>query len=193
MHRYRAYKGNDLKKLLRNFMIFAGFIFMLYTSYFLYFYSKRAEYAAILLQKALRYEGEFFTEKTQNLDPSEQTKLRHEFEKEKLKLEKYCSDAIINGENGYCKVYYNLDFDYIHFYDGRNQDIALGYDFDNESIEFYKKLSDRYDYKGKKCRSRRVYSEHHATFAIDNFEYATFWLGDHGEFTLKDPYIHECE
>ena len=149
MHRYRAYKGNDLKKLLRNFMIFAGFIFMLYTSYFLYFYSKRAEYAAILLQKALRYEEEFFTEKTQNLDPSEQTKLRHEFEKEKSKLEKYCSDTIINGENGHCKVYYNLDFDYIHFYDGRNQDIALGYDFDNESIEFYKKLSDHYDYKGK--------------------------------------------
>ena len=50
-----------------------------------------------------------------------------------------CSDAIINGGNGYCKVYYNLDFDYIHFYDGRNQDIALGYDFDSESIEFYKK------------------------------------------------------
>ncbi len=128
-----------MKKLLRNFMIFAGFIFMLYTSYFLYFYSKRAEYAAILLQKALRYEEEFFNEKVQNLDPSEQTKLRHEFEKEKLKLEKYCSDAIINGENSHCKVYYNLDFDYIHFYDGRNQDIALGYDFDNESIEFYKK------------------------------------------------------
>ena len=193
MHRYRAYKGDDLKKLLRNFMIFAAFIFILYASYFLYFYSKRAEYAAILLQKALRYEEEFFTEKTQNLDRSEQTKLRHEFEKEKSKLEKYCSDAIINGENGYCKVYYNLDFDYIHFYDGRNQDIALGYDFDNESIEFYKKLSDHYDYEGKKCRSRRVYSEHHATFAIDNFEYAAFWLGDHGEFTLKDPYIHECE
>ena len=193
MHRYRAYKGDDLKKLLRNFMIFAAFIFILYASYFLYFYSKRAEYAAILLQKALRYEEEFFTEKTQNLDRSEQTKLRHEFEKEKSKLEKYCSDAIINGENGYCKVYYNLDFDYIHFYDGRNQDIALGYDFDNESIEFYKKLADHYDYEGKKCRSRRVYSEHHATFAIDNFEYAAFWLGDHGEFTLKDPYIHECE
>ena len=101
-----------------------------------------------------------------------------------------CSDAIINGENGYCKVYYNLDFD---FYDGRNQDIALGYDFDNESIEFYKKLADHYDYKGKKCRSRRVYCEHLATFAIDNFEYAKFWLGNCGEFTLKDPYIHECE
>lgn len=98
-----------MKKLLRNFMIFAGFIFILYTSYFLYFYSKRAEYTAILLQKALRYEEEFFTEKTQNLDRSEQTKLRHEFEKEKLKLEKYCSDAIINGENGHCKVYYNFD------------------------------------------------------------------------------------
>ena len=182
-----------MKKLLRNFMIFAGFIFILYASYFLYFYSKRAEYAAILLQKALRYEEEFFTKKTQNLDPSEQIELRHEFEKEKLKLEKYCSDAIINGENGHCKVYYNLDFDYIHFYDGRNQDIALGYDFDNESIEFYKKLSDHYDYKGKKCRSRRVYSEHHATFAIDNFEHAKFWLGNYGEFTLKDPYIHECE
>ena len=193
MHRYRAYKGNDLKKLLRNFMIFAGFIFILYASYFLYFYSKRAEYAAILLQKALRYEEEFFTEKTQNLDPSEQIELRHEFEKEKSKLEKYCSDAIINGENGHCKVYYNLDFDYIHFYDGRNQDIALGYDFDNESIEFYKKISDRYDYRGKKCRSRRVYSEHHATFVIDNFEHAKFWLGNYGEFTLKDPYIHECE
>ena len=122
---------------------------MLYTSYFLYFYSKRAEYAAILLQKALRYEEEFFTEKTQNLDPSEQIKLRHEFEKEKSKLEKYCSDAIINGDNSHCKVYYNLDFDYIHFYDGRNQDIALGYDFDNESIEFYKKLADHYDYEGK--------------------------------------------
>ena len=71
MHRYRAYKGDDLKKLLRNFMIFAGFIFMLYTSYFLYFYSKRAEYATILLQKALRYEEKFFTEKTQILGPSE--------------------------------------------------------------------------------------------------------------------------
>ena len=89
---------------------------MLYTSYFLYFYSKRAEYATILLQKALRYEEEFFTEKTQNLDPSEQTKLRHEFEKEKLKLEKYCGDAIINGDNIHYKVYYNLDFDYIHFF-----------------------------------------------------------------------------
>lgn len=120
-------------------MIFAAFIFILYASYFLYFYSKRAEYSAILLQKALGYEEEFFTEKTQNLDPPEQTKLRYELEKEKLKLEKYCSDAIINGENGHCKVYYNLDFDYIHFYDGRNQDVALGYDFDNESIEFYKK------------------------------------------------------
>nr|WP_315084272.1 hypothetical protein [uncultured Campylobacter sp.] len=98
-----------MKKLLRNFMIFVGFIFMLYTSYFLYFYSKRAEYAAILLQKALRYEEKFFNEKTQNLDSSEQIELRHEFEKEKLKLEKYCSDAIINGENGHCKVYYNLD------------------------------------------------------------------------------------
>ena len=182
-----------MKKLLRNFMIFAAFIFILYASYFLYFYSKRAEYAAILLQKALRYEEEFFTKKTQNLDPPEQTKLRHEFEKEKLKLEKYCSDAIINGENGHCKVYYNFDFDYIHFYDGRNQDIALGYDFDNESIEFYKKLADHYDYEGKKCRSRRVYSEHHATFAIDNFKHAKFWLGNYGEFTLKDPYIHECE
>ena len=82
---------------------------MLYASYFLYFYSKRAEYAAILLQKALGYEEEFFTEKTQNLDRSEQTKLRHEFEKEKLKLEKYCSDAIINGDNSHCKVYYNFD------------------------------------------------------------------------------------
>ncbi len=78
-----------MKKLLRNFMIFAAFIFILYASYFLYFYSKRAEYATILLQKALRYEEKFFTEKTQNLDPPEQTKLRHEFEKEKLKLEKY--------------------------------------------------------------------------------------------------------
>nr|WP_315110422.1 hypothetical protein [uncultured Campylobacter sp.] len=68
----------------------------------------------------------FFNEKVQNLDRSEQTKLRHEFEKERSKLEKYCSDAIINGENGHCKVYYNLDFDYIHFYDGRNQDIAQG-------------------------------------------------------------------
>lgn len=47
-----------------------------------------------------------------------------------------CSDTIINGGNSHCKVYYNLDFDYIHFYDGRNQDIALGYDFDNESVEF---------------------------------------------------------
>lgn len=45
------------------------------------------------------------------------------------------------------------------------------------------------DYEGKKCRSRRVYSEHHATFAIDNFEYAKFWLGNCGEFTLKDPFI----
>ena len=63
MHRYRAYKGNDLKKLLINFMIFAGFIFMLYASYFLYFYSKRAEYAAILLQKALRYEEDFLLRK----------------------------------------------------------------------------------------------------------------------------------
>jgi hypothetical protein len=25
--------------------------------------------------------------------------------------------------------------------------------------------------------------------AIDNFEHATFWLGNHGEFTLKDPFI----
>ena len=119
-------------------MIFVGSIFMLYTSYFLYFYSKRAEYATILLQKALRYEEKFFNEKTENLYPSEQTKLRHEFEKEKSKLEKYCSDAIINGENGHCKVYYNLDFDYIHFYDGRNQYIALGYDFDNETSSFIK-------------------------------------------------------
>ena len=47
-----------------------------------------------------------------------------------------CSDAIINGGNSHCKVYYNLDFDHIRFYDGRNQDIALGYDFDNESIKF---------------------------------------------------------
>ncbi len=23
--------------------------------------------------------------------------------------------------------------------------------------------------------------------AVDNFKYAKFWLGDHGEFTLKDP------
>jgi len=104
-----------------------------------------------------------------------------------------CSDTIINGENGHCKVYYNLNFYYIYFYDGRNQNIALGYNFDNESIEFYKKISDHYDYEGKKCRSRRVYSEHHATFAIDNFKYAKFWLGNYGEFTLKDPYIHECE
>ena len=44
-------------------MIFAGFIFMLYASYFLYFYSKRAEYAAILLQKALKYEEEFLLRK----------------------------------------------------------------------------------------------------------------------------------
>ena len=29
--------------------------------------------------------------------------------------------------------------------------------------------------------------------AVDNFKYAKFWLGNHGEFTLKDPYIHECE
>ena len=139
---------------------------MLYTSYFLYFYSKRAEYAAILLQKALRYEEKFFTEKTQNLDPSEQIELRHEFEKEKLKLEKYCGDAIINGENGHCKVYYNLDFDYIHFYDGRNQDIALGYDFDNESIEFYKKYliimitkaknADRAEYTANTIRHLRL-------------------------------------
>lgn len=70
-----------------------------------------------------------------------------------------CSDTIINGGNSHCKVYYNLDLDYIHFCDGRNQDIVLGYDFDNESIEFYKKLSDHYDYKGKKCKSRRVYGE----------------------------------
>lgn len=43
---------------------------------------------------------------------------------------------IINGGNSHCKIYYNLNFDYIHFYDGRNQDIALGYDFDNKSVEF---------------------------------------------------------
>ena len=70
-----------MKKLLRNFMIFVGFIFILYASYFLYFYSKRAEYATILLQKALGYEEEFFNEKTQNLGPSDQIKLQHDFEK----------------------------------------------------------------------------------------------------------------
>ncbi len=25
--------------------------------------------------------------------------------------------------------------------------------------------------------------------AIDNFKHAKFWLGNHGEFTLKDPFI----
>ncbi len=25
--------------------------------------------------------------------------------------------------------------------------------------------------------------------AIDNFKYAKFWLGNYGEFTLKDPFI----
>ncbi len=25
--------------------------------------------------------------------------------------------------------------------------------------------------------------------AVDNFEHAKFWLGNHGEFTLKDPFI----
>ena len=29
--------------------------------------------------------------------------------------------------------------------------------------------------------------------AIDNFGHSKFWLGNLGEFTLKDPYIHECE
>lgn len=25
--------------------------------------------------------------------------------------------------------------------------------------------------------------------AVDNFKYAKFWLGNYGEFTLKDPFI----
>ena len=25
--------------------------------------------------------------------------------------------------------------------------------------------------------------------AVDNFKYAKFWLGNHGKFTLKDPFI----